>query len=392
MSTLFLLQYSCALVFFVLALLLVMSRFQQNTRSMQYNRSRSMLTLSMVILVLHYLLQMQFNLRAKSDDIGAVVNILFYIPVAYLVSCSIVELEGCRIAMQRLRWIGLFDCLLTVSVFVVGWIYYGSLNMPMAQNVLHVLFVLSMIYFISQPILLMRSGRQRIVDNTGGDIAPYSLYARAAYLMLCLLSFSLVFAIVYRPMLFIVGPLVIVSLFFFVHSFIALGYNMAPIEDILNDDSSESNEASCCAVDTIDNATSQSEAETQSDTSAIQPDSHDESATYKYIDTLIDRWIAEGGFRDTTVNMAKLAMQLSISRRDLSRYFENSLHSTFRVWLSDLRFAEAQRLIRLHPEYSNDNISTGCGFSSRSQLYKIFSDRTGMTPREWCEQQGQHQN
>lgn len=392
MSTLFLLQYSCALVFFVLALLLVMSRFQQNTKSMHYNRSRSMLTLSMVILVLHYVLQMQFNLRAKSDDIGAVVNILFYIPVAYLVSCSIVELEGCKLAIQRLRWVGLFDCILTVAVFLGGWIYYDSLNMPMAQNVLHVLFVLSMIYFITQPILLMRSGRQRIVDNTGGDIAPYSLYARAAYLMLCMLSFSLVFAIVYRPMLFIVGPLVIVSLFFFVHSFIVLGYNMAPIEDILNDDSGELNETPVCSVDTIDNIPDYAEEKTQPDNSVIHPDADDESATYKNIDTLINRWIAEGGFRDTTVNMAKLAMQLCISRRDLSRYFDNSLHSTFRVWLSDLRFAEAQRLIRQHPEYSNDNISMGCGFSSRSQLYKIFSDRTGMTPREWSEQQGQHQN
>lgn len=72
-----------------------------------------------------------------------------------------------------------------------------------------------------------------------------------------------------------------------------------------------------------------------------------------------------------------------VSRRDLSVYFSQYLHHTFRVWLSDIRMAEAQRLILAHPEYSNDTISAECGFSSRSQLYKLFRDRYGMSPKEW---------
>ena len=42
-------------------------------------------------------------------------------------------------------------------------------------------------------------------------------------------------------------------------------------------------------------------------------------------------------------------------------------------------------MIKAHPEYNNDTISSNCGFSSRSQLYRIFSDRLGMSPREWYE-------
>ena len=42
-------------------------------------------------------------------------------------------------------------------------------------------------------------------------------------------------------------------------------------------------------------------------------------------------------------------------------------------------------MIAAHPEYSNDTISTSCGFSSRSQLYKIFSDKLGMSPKQWRE-------
>ena len=36
-----------------------------------------------------------------------------------------------------------------------------------------------------------------------------------------------------------------------------------------------------------------------------------------------------------------------------------------------------------HPEYSNETISAECGFSSRSQLYKIFKDNLGMSPGDW---------
>lgn len=410
MSPLYLLQYSCMLVFLMLALLLIVSRVQQNTQSIHYKRSRSLLTLAMFMLVVHYFLQMQFSLRAKSDDIGAVVNIVFYVPVAFLISYSIVEMEGVSESVNRFSKIGLTDSLLTVLSFLGGWVYYGSLNMPLAQSVLHVLFIVSMIYFIAVPMLSMRASRRRIIDNTGGDIKPYSRFSRAAYFFLSMVSFTLVFAIVYRPLLFIVGPLVLVSIFLFVHSFVGLGYNLADIEDVLNDEDEDN-------VEQCELLTTEQEAEMYDKTSVglyadsaqiaepqsqpmQQPESGKESVAPtdavnpmdERISMLLNRWVCEGGFRDTTMNMAKLAQQLYISRRDLSRYFENTLHSTFRIWLSDIRFAEAQRLISLHPEYSNDNISSGCGFSSRSQLYKIFSDKTGMTPREWREQKEKLQN
>ena len=88
------------------------------------------------------------------------------------------------------------------------------------------------------------------------------------------------------------------------------------------------------------------------------------------------------------MNMVKLSQQTMLSRRELSVFFEQHLHVTFRVWLSDIRFKEAQRLMMENPEYSNESISAACGFSSRSQLYTIFNTRTGMTPREWRAAQG----
>ena len=101
------------------------------------------------------------------------------------------------------------------------------------------------------------------------------------------------------------------------------------------------------------------------------------------VEAALAAWCAEKNFRDTTVNMVKLSQSIGVVRRVLSIYFDQHLHTTFRIWLSDIRFKEAQDYIKAHPEYTNESVSSACGFTSRSQLYRIFSARTGMTPREW---------
>ena len=101
----------------------------------------------------------------------------------------------------------------------------------------------------------------------------------------------------------------------------------------------------------------------------------------RFVEAALAAWCAEKNFRDTTVNMVKLSQSIGVVRRSLSIYFDQHLHTTFRIWLSDIRFKEAQDYIKAHPEYTNESVSSACGFTSRSQLYKIFNDRTGMTPR-----------
>ena len=80
MSSLYLLQYTCLLVFAMQVLLLVVSRFQMSVVNRQYEKSRWSLVAADVLLVTHYALQMACGFRAHSDDAGLIVNILFYPP------------------------------------------------------------------------------------------------------------------------------------------------------------------------------------------------------------------------------------------------------------------------------------------------------------------------
>lgn len=102
-----------------------------------------------------------------------------------------------------------------------------------------------------------------------------------------------------------------------------------------------------------------------------------------FIKEKLDKWCADMGYKDTTVNMFTLSRSLNISKNELSRYFTSCLNSTFRIWLADVRFEAAKKMMLDYPDYSNDIISAECGFSSRSYLYRIFKGKEGCSPTVW---------
>ena len=97
----------------------------------------------------------------------------------------------------------------------------------------------------------------------------------------------------------------------------------------------------------------------------------------------LDKWCADLEYKDTTVNMFTLSRSLNISKNELSRYFTSCLNSTFRIWLAEVRFEAAKKMMLDYPDYSNDIISAECGFSSRSYLYRIFKKKEGCSPTVW---------
>ena len=105
----------------------------------------------------------------------------------------------------------------------------------------------------------------------------------------------------------------------------------------------------------------------------------------EFIQKSLDDWCANLGYKDSAVNMLTLSRTLSISKDELSVYFDRYLKTTFRIWLGDIRFNAAKKMILECPDYSNDIISAECGFSARTYLYRIFKTKEGCTPTEWRE-------
>lgn len=292
MNTLFLVQFACCIIVSMLGLILVLSRFQIRWSNRRYEVSRWLLAFSMFVLAGHYVLQMLYGFRAKGDEIGAVVNVLFYSPISFIVSYAAYNLICYRSGRKKFVLMGCVSYALILICF-----FFGYNDAPRGMHlgewlyVMLALFAVTIMYSVYTTVIEMRYHRKIIEENTAEDLLPFDRYAYASYGLAGIMVLAMVGAICYRPLLYCVAPLMLF--------------------------------------------------------------------------------------------MPMLSVKLGIPRNELSLYFENYLKSSFRIWLSDIRFKEAQRMLLEECRYSNDTISTECGFSSHAHLYKIFKAKTGFTPGQW---------
>lgn len=362
MNTLFLVQFACCIIVSMLGLILVLSRFQIRWTNRRYEVSRWLLAFSMFVLAGHYVLQMVCGFRAKGDEIGAVVNVLFYSPVSFFISYATYNLICYRGGRKKFALLGCVSYALILICF-----FFGYNDTPRGMHVgewLYVmlaLFAVTIMYSTYTTVIEMRYHRKIIEENTTEDLLPFDRYTYTTYGLAGIMVLAMVGAICYRPLLYCVGPLMLFSLISFTISFLGYGYNMIPAEVRLE----------------LDTADEPLEVMEESEEVGLG------SEKISIIESMLASWCDKGGYRDSTVNMPMLSVKLGIPRNELSLYFENCLKSSFRIWLSDIRFKEAQRMLLEECRYSNDTISSECGFSSHAHLYKIFKAKTGFTPGQW---------
>lgn len=362
MNTLFLVQFACCIIMSMLGLILVLSRFQIRWTNRRYEVSRWLLAFSMFVLAWHYVLQMVCGFRAKGDEIGAVVNVLFYSPVSSFISYATYNLICYRGGRKKFALMGCVSYALILIFF-----FFGYKDTPNGMHVgewLYVmlaLFAVTIMYSTYTTVIEMRYHRKIIEENTTEDLLPFDRYTYTTYGLAGIMVLAMVGAICYRPLLYCVGPLMLFSLISFTISFLGYGYNMIPAEVRLE----------------LDTADEPLEVMEESEEVGLG------SEKISIIESMLTSWCDKGGYRDSTVNMPMLSVKLGIPRNELSLYFENYLKSSFRIWLSDIRFKEAQRMLLEECRYSNDTISSECGFSSHAHLYKIFKAKTGFTPGQW---------
>lgn len=362
MNTLFLVQFACCIIVSMLGLILVLSRFQIRWTNRRYEVSRWLLAFSMFVLAWHYVLQMVCGFRAKGDEIGAVVNVLFYSPVSSFISYATYNLICYRGGRKKFALLGCVSYALILICF-----FFGYNDTPRGMHmgewlyVMLALFAVTIMYSTYTTVIEMRYHRKIIEENTAEDLLPFDRYTYTTYGLAGIMVLAMVGAICYRPLLYCVGPLMLFSLISFTISFLGYGYNMIPAEVRLE----------------LDTADEPLEVMEESEEVGLG------SEKISIIESMLTSWCDKGGYRDSTVNMPMLSVKLGIPRNELSMYFENCLKSSFRIWLSDIRFKEAQRMLLEECRYSNDTISSECGFSSHAHLYKIFKAKTGFTPGQW---------
>lgn len=376
MDSLYFLQFACFIFMLINALILGITHLHMKWVNRRYEWSRWLILAGMMGLAIQYLLQMLLGFRAKSDDLGAVFNILVYTPCFTTISMGIYNIEATHANRRKMNIVCTCIYAAIIAVFCIGYSNSGSLNIGNWLYAMLVLFGANVAYCIYMIMIEMRKRKKMLELMTGDDMLPYVRYARASVFALFFSTLTMPFAILSTTLLYIIGPLALLSILFFNLSFVALGYNYVPTEELLDKEEEES----AALADEITESSDGQDVESADSKETLPSFSQERQAAIK---EKLDKWCEELGYKDTTVNMFTLSRSLNISKNELSRYFISCLNSTFRIWLAEVRFEAAKKMMLDYPDYNNDIISAECGFSSRSYLYRIFKEKEGCSPTVW---------
>ena len=362
MDSLFLFQFSCFIFMLINAFIVALSHLHVRWENKRYERSRWMIVAALIGLAIQYVLQMTFGFRAMHDNLGAVINILLYTPCFSLISIGIYNIETTRANLRKmiLMCSGIYAAI--IVVFCVGISLHHSLYIREGLYLMLTLFCVSVFYCIYMIIQEMIRRKNMLETMAATDLLPYVRYSRASVVILWLAVLAMPVAIFSTTLLYIVGPAVLLALLFFNLEFIALGSSYIPTEELLDKEEKQRAEEK-------------------------KPVRQLSEERRNFIQNNLDQWCMDLGYKDCNVNMLTLSHKLCISKSELSLFFDQCLHSNFRIWLSEIRLNAAKKMMLKYPDYSNDIISAECGFSCRTHLYRIFKTKEGCSPTEWRDSQ-----
>lgn len=373
---LYLLQFACLIFMFICAFFIAVTRLHVRWINRRYEWSRWMIFAALLFMAVHFFLQMYFGFRATDEDVGAVINVLVYLPCFTLFSMAIYNIEATHTKRRKMNLICAAVYAAMLAAFAVGYSFSGSLNIGAWLYVMLALFFGNIVYCIYMIIIEMNKRKKLLETMTATDMLPFIRYARASIAMLSLIAISMPFAILSTKSLYIIGPVALLVLLFFIVNFVAFGNCYVPTEELLDRERGNS-ETDDDEPTTAENCASQSAADCEQSAQRL---SAERSA---FIQVALDKWCADMGYKDSSVNMLTLSHSLDINKNELTQFFSQCQNTTFRIWLSEIRFNAAKKMMKEFPDYNNDIISAECGFSSRSYLYRIFKEKEGCTPVEW---------
>ena len=355
------LQYTCMIVMAMLAFFVFVSRYYVTCRNRQFEQSRWMIVVALLLFVVHYMCQMRLGWRQQGNDVGVLFNLLFYSPSAILLSWS--QLNILRAGHRRWSFMryGVVGYALMVLCIVAGVISNGSLHIGPMLYVADAIHFFTLLYYTWAPLRELGNVQRRLDSEHGNPADAYLRTMRFGFFVVYAFAVISPLYILSRPLLFVFGPLGLISLSLFIVSFTALGFSMSEgVTEIVTETNDEIAAAKVFRE--------------------IGPERIAE------IDMAVSKWRSEGGFRDSNLTLSSFARRIMVNRTDVASYLTSIYGKNFRTWLSGIRVEEAKALMAAHPEYSNEVVSMECGFSSHVYFQRLFKERTGLTPAEWRRQ------
>lgn len=337
-----------------------------------FNRSRWLMTAGTVMLPIQFLLQYTMHFRQMGVTQGVMVNLVFFVPAAWLISMAVLNLlkQG---RVKRQEWaVGLLTFMAVVAALVGAAKCDGqplltdTQEIRTAEMASAVIYLIMQAYYCTLEVIELRRLNRAIAGYYDQDKCELTGWFAVSVVLLGLSGLMAPIAIFWSGgWLMVYSMTLFFTIFYCVVSFYSYGVDRGRQQE-LSDAEESAAEAGL-------------NEETETPTMVEEDRARVEKA--------VERWTARKGHLKQGLNIAKVVNETKVSRYQLTQWLKTTEWELFNPWLTHLRLEEAKRLLKEHPEWSTETIAENCGFSSRSYFQTIFKKQTGMTPAQYIEAQ-----
>ena len=357
-----------------LKLLLLPRRVEENNVT---GRSRWLMFGGTALLGVQFVLQMALGLRAQGVTQAVMLNLTVFTLVSWLLSLAILRLLTQGRLSRMDAWLGggvwaVETVLIAAAAMTDGeTLLSGSHRLRTAEQVGSIIYFAMQCYYTVRVVTLLRRMRRSLSDYYDYDISQRIEWMQVSIWVLSLLSLF-VPAVIFAPGRWLMGFAVVFfyGIWYLVDSFCDYVKSSMP-RKVEESEELRMKSEEFAAADSDGNGNG---------AGTGLADEQQERVT-----AAIAQWTAQGGHRKSGLNKSMVAGQMGVSVNLLSQWLRHR-NQNFWDWLSDLRIEEAKRIIREHPDWTNEAIADHCGFNDRSAFQKKFKEKTGMTPTGWAEQ------
>lgn len=361
-------QFGLLLLTSMMTIYLMFLEINQTKGNAVFNRARWLMAGGIGLLAIHFLLQFTLRFRESGTTQGVLVNLLFFPLACYLINIAVLYLQRQGAIRRHEWWMGLgayavIILLLVVPAIIKGVSLLTETNALIWGERISVLIFISMLiyYYILQykDYIRMKRMLDNFYDYDKAQLVRWlSIYSLGMMLLIALVLPVVIFS---SPVVYgIYGIVIFTFVFFNVFNFICFGVSADAQQVQLAEQNAN-------------------ESKTDSGSSSVVLSDTD----YQQVAKAVEEWIAKGGHLHCGITMQTAANEMRKPRYQLSAWLKTTPYELFNPWLTHLRIEEAKKLLKAHPDWSNDIIAENCGFTTRNYFQTVFKKSTGMTPAEY---------
>jgi len=334
------------------------------------NRSKWLLAIGTTLMSAQFVLQWTIGFREMGITQAVMINLLFFVPCAWLFSLSLLNLQrqgevGLHFWITGIATWAFIVCLLVGASFIDGQpLLADTEEKRWAEYISSLAYCIMQAYYTAWLIHGNKMQRKALNDYSDNDDENLLRWMEHSIMMLALIAIGAPFLIFSSGITLVAYSLLLFSfIYYLVFNFI------------------------CYSVSNDSMIVQRAQASAPPKDIAIGSVTEDSNiGNLKNIDIAIKRWLDSGRYLTYGITMPASAAETRLTIKQFRSWYQDKGFDSFSEWLNHLRIEHAKELITKHPDWSFDVIAEQCGFQNRSYFHKIFMKLTNMTPAQYSAQ------